>query len=113
MGVCAGIDHDGLVDAHGVLDLLHELALVVRLEERNVRSQFPGQGRDPSVDVVKGEGPVNIGLPLAEQIKVWTVNHQDLHDTPRENKNCREPQAAWGSLFDRTQARGTNRFRTL
>jgi len=88
--ISTGIDNDRLVLAHGVLDLLHQLAFMVRLEEGHLDTEFSGERGESPLDVVEREVSIDIRLSFSEQIQVWSMYHEYLQEDPLQNKKLPE-----------------------
>src|SRR5690606_8014315 len=62
--------------AAGAVDPVDERALVVGLQRPNFCPQLLGGFRQPPVDLREGGRPVDVGLPLPQQVEVGPVQHQ-------------------------------------
>jgi len=79
VGVGAGIDQQAFALAPGRLDAIHQDPLVVALEALQLGPQGLGPGRQGAVDLVEAAAAVEAGLPLAQQVEVGTVKHEQAH----------------------------------
>lgn len=93
MRIGAWIYYDGLIDAHGFLDFLDQLSLMIRLIERHLNAELTGKRGKPVVDVVKGERSIDFRLTLAKKVQIGPVNDQDFHASPVQNKKL--PKAVY------------------
>ena len=85
MGISARIDHDSAGVFARLLDLIDDLALVVRLGEDNVEVMARGLSGAERFDIFERVGAVNLRLAFAQKVQVGTVQDVDClaHDAPR------------------------------
>ena len=87
-GVCVGtrVHHHSIVSAIGLLQLVDEIPLVIRLEISKLVMRIL-VAELPQI-VLKSELPINLRLSFAKQIEVGTVDNQNVHRSNFFAKIC-------------------------
>ena len=73
VGIGGGIQNDDVELAPRFLNPIDQLALDIRLPEFNFRFELRGPFTDPGLDVRQCRPPINLRLPLAEEVEVGAV----------------------------------------
>ena len=82
VGVGGGVDDDAVRLAQRALDDVHQHALMVGLKALHFDA-FPGADLpDKRFQIGKGLPTINIRLPNAQQVQVWTVQDKQFHIFP-------------------------------
>ena len=80
MGVSARIYYDAVcLIKICLLDIIDQVTLMVALEALDLNALAPAVGSDHGDQVIVSRSTVDIGLPDAEHIEVWSVKYKYLH----------------------------------
>ena len=79
VGIGGGVDDDAVHLPVGPLDLVHNGPLVVGLEQLHLSAALVCRLADKGLQGSKVLLAIDIGLPNAQHVQVWAVNHQQLH----------------------------------
>jgi len=77
MGETTGIDQDRRVVAHGLLNPIDQLTLMVGLKTFNLDTDRLGRGRQLRIKFGQGLGPIDLGLTLAEQVQIRSMDNEN------------------------------------
>src|ERR1700730_17557247 len=77
MGECGGIDHDAGGYFSRLVNPVDDLVFAVGLVKAKLKSELGGELPAVSLDIGKGFVTVDVGLALAEQVEVGSVQHVD------------------------------------
>ncbi len=73
MGVSGGVLDDDIKLPSGFLDPSDEFPFQVGLPEFDLNAQLQSALPDPTLYVLKGGGPINLGFTGPQQIQVWAI----------------------------------------
>ncbi len=80
MGKGAGIDDDPVVRAARRVQGFDDRAFRIVLHRGNVHAELLGFASDPRIELGEAYAAVRRRLARSEQIQVWTVDHEDVHE---------------------------------
>src|SRR5580704_14696720 len=85
MRECSRIDHDAACGFSCLVNPVDDLVFTVRLVKAKLKSELSGHPAAISLDISKSFMSVDVGLALAKQIQIGTVQHVDhaAHDRLR------------------------------
>src|SRR5208282_5280979 len=81
--VCARIDQEYVALAARLLNSIDDPAFAVRLKRLNLHLKFASQLLEFLVDISQAGAAVNLWLAFAEQIQVWSMDHQHRNRAAR------------------------------
>ena len=79
VGVSGSVDNDDVHLTLGLLNPSHKFSFDIGLPELNLGTQVGRPLPDHLFDVLQRYLAVHARLPLAEQIQIRTIKHQDAH----------------------------------
>jgi len=79
VGVGAGIDQDAGALTSGLLDPVHQFALMVALKAAECDPQRRRPLRQALIDLLKAGGAIKTGLTAAQQVEIGAVQHEQMH----------------------------------
>jgi hypothetical protein len=77
MRIGARIEHDADPVPAGLLQFVDQLALVVRLEGRDLEAEFRAKTLACRIHIAQRRRPIGLRLACAEQVQVGTVEDED------------------------------------
>ena len=79
--ICAGIDHYAVdLIEKGLLNIVDQITFVIALEALYFNAFALTVRSDQIYEVIVSRSTVDIGLPDAEHIEVWSVKNEYLHN---------------------------------
>ena len=92
VGVGRRVDDDAVHPVKiGLLDGVHQRALVVGLEEGDLRAQLVRFGLDHGFQVLVSGPAVDLRLADAQHVHVGAVKHQNFHKNPSKSRRRSRP----------------------
>ena len=73
VGVCASVDDQHIDPSHRRLDGLDKVPFMIGLKDLEVDVVLGRVLLEPAVDFLKGDIPIHLRFPAAQQIQVWAV----------------------------------------
>ncbi len=79
VGVGGGIDNDAGCQLACRADPIDQFSLMIRLSEIDNETKLASDFLQMRLDIAQGQGTVDVGFPISEQLQVWPVEYKNRH----------------------------------